>query len=145
MAYKILIFYERKIFLKGIGERLKTSREDSGLSLEEVSQDLKTSKSFLDSIENGKKEDFNDIYELKELIKKYAKYLGLNIEDISKDFDEYLFDFTSKVPVSEIKKEMEEKKVVSPYTKIKKEKSKKIVFIFIFIFILLVLGFILFI
>lgn len=128
--------------MKEIGESLKYSRENSGLSLEEVSQDLKIDKIILESIEHGKKEYFKDIYELKELIKKYSKYLGLNTEEILGNFDEYLFDFTSKIPVSQIKNQIEEKKILSPYTKIKKEKNKKLIFIIIFFLIILISGFI---
>lgn len=51
--------------MKVIGEKLKTSREEKGLSLEEVSEDLKIKVEDLKNIELGNKDSFQDIYFLK--------------------------------------------------------------------------------
>ena len=79
------------------------------------------------SIEEGKLEDFKDVFYLKYFIRDYAKYLGLDGEKMLDEFNEYLFDITSKIPVNLIeqaKKEKEEESIVSPYTKEKSSKLK---------------------
>ena len=109
--------------MKNIGIKLKTKREENGLSMDEVAEDLKMRPSQIESIEEGRLEDFKDIFYLKYFIRDYAKYLGLDGEKILDEFNEYLFDMTSKIPVNLIeqaKKEKEEYTVNSPYTKNKK-------------------------
>ena len=91
------------------------------------------------SIEEGKAEDFKDVFYLKYFIRDYAKYLGLDSEKILDEFNEFLFDITSKIPVDLIKNakkdKSEEKKTASPYTK---EAKKKIKIPKIFIIILII-------
>ena len=113
--------------MKNIGLKLKEKREENGLSIEEVAEDLKMRPSQITSIEEGKKDDFKDIFYLKYFIRDYAKYLGLDSEKIIDEFNEYLFDETSKIPIDIIEQAKKEKKedteeLSSPYTK--KEKNK---------------------
>lgn len=129
--------------MKNIGLKLKEKREENGLSIEEVAEDLKMRPSQITSIEEGKKDDFKDIFYLKYFIRDYAKYLGLDSEKIIDEFNEYLFDETSKIPIDIIEQAKKEKKedteeLSSPYTK--KEKNKiKIPKIIIGLFILIIL------
>lgn len=106
--------------MKDIGEKLRASREEAGLSLEEVSDDLKQDIKKLQAIEEGNKDVFKDIYDLKYCIRDYAKYLCLDCEKLECEFNEFVFEYTSKIPVAAIKEadnELEdEKKVISPYT-----------------------------
>lgn len=134
--------------MKNIGTKLKDKREENGLSIEEVAEDLKMRPSQISSIEEGKTEDFKDVFYLKHFIRDYAKYLGLDSEKILDEFNEYLFDMTSKIPVDLIEKAKKEKKtsdeVISPYTK---EKSKinivsKILIILGIVIITIVLGYV---
>ena len=112
--------------MKNIGIKLMNKREENGLSIDEVAEDLKMRPSQIVSIEEGKTEDFKDVFYLKYFIRDYSKYLGLDEEKILDEFNEYLFDMTSKIPVDLIEKAKKEKKsdveVTSPYTK---EKNKK--------------------
>ena len=102
--------------MKNIGLKLREKREQNGLSIEEVAEDLKMRPNQIISIEEGKTEDFKDVFYLKYFIRDYAKYLGLDSEKILDDFNEYLFDITSKIPVDLIKnakkEQVEEKKNV---------------------------------
>ena len=108
-----------------VGENFKTAREISGVTLEEVSSDLNIPVIFLEQIEDGNMGSFKDIFELKRYIQDYAKYLGLNQEDVIDEFNSYLFETTSKIPMKEIEKAVREKeieernakRVASPYTK----------------------------
>ena len=107
--------------MKEIGEKLKDAREAMGISTSEAAEDLKLEVSQIENLENGDMENFKDIYYLKYLIRDYSKYLGLNKEDLVSEFNEYLFDYTSKISLEDIKqaKELtkpEEDKIKSPYT-----------------------------
>ena len=109
--------------MKEIGEKLKEARENMGISIEEVSSGLNVNIKQIENIESGNMEAFKDIFYLKYFIRDYAKYLGLNKEDLVDEFNEYLFDYTSKLSLDEIKKAQREekkdkieKKIKSPYT-----------------------------
>lgn len=134
--------------MEDIAELLRTTREESGLGLEEVSKDLDINEIILHNIEEGKIGFFKDIFELKEQISSYAKYLGLDPEKVLEEFNEYLFEYTSRIPIKEIEKtielntkEADEEKVISPYT-LSKPRSKKGLFIltYVLLFILVVLA-----
>ena len=107
--------------MKEIGEKLKECRKKNGVSLEEASNDLNINVLELESLENGNFKAFKDVYDLKNNIKIYAKYLGLNELDILDEFNDFLFEKTSKISLLDIQKAKEEtkKKISSPYTNIK--------------------------
>lgn len=131
--------------MKNIGIKLKTKREENGLSVEEVAEDLKMRPSQITSIEEGKLEDFKDVFYLKYFIRDYAKYLGLDGEKMLDEFNEYLFDMTSKIPVNLIeqaKKEKEAENISSPYTKETKKKIKvpKLVIGIVILIIAIIVG-----
>ncbi|MGM9881433.1 MAG: helix-turn-helix domain-containing protein [Bacilli bacterium] len=135
--------------MKNIGLKLKNKREENGLTIEEVAEDLKMRPIQISSIEEGKIEDFKDVFYLKYFIRDYAKYLGLDSEKILDEFNEYLFDKTSKIPVDlieEAKKEKkdEERETTSPYTKDTKKKVKvpKMLIGILVIIVLIVIGYI---
>lgn len=118
--------------MKEIGLRLRQKREDNGVSLEEAASDLQMRVSQLESIEEGRKEDFKDVFSLKYFIRDYAKYLGLDGEEMLDAFNEYLFEETSKLSLEEIeeakkKKEESERdmKILSPYTLTRKDKKRR--------------------
>lgn len=132
-----------------IGEKLRASREEKSLSLEEVSEDLKIPVKDLENIEKGDKKAFSDIYLLKKYIYDYAKYLGLDYESLIDEFNEYMFEYTSKIPtdvierISKQKEKEEEKERVSPYTIVKPKNNKKKIIIIV-LCALVVLGTIIF-
>ncbi len=115
--------------MKELGEYLKQTRVGNGVSITEACEDLELSTSQLENIESGNVKAFKDIYELRDYIKLYAKYLGLNPDKVLDEFNNFLFQHTSKISLEDIalaqkKKESEEetRKVKSPYTKEYKEK-----------------------
>jgi len=134
--------------MKDIGLKLKEKREENGVSIEEAAEDLKMRPSQIISLESGKKEDFKDVMSLKYFIRDYAKYLGLDGEKLIDEFNEFLFDFTSKIPVNEIEKakqnNQKKKDIVSPYTSTTKNNKKAKIFIIVIIAIAIisVLGYI---
>ena len=130
-----------------IGSLLKTTRESSGVSIEEASKDIEIKVEILQNIESGNIGCFKDIFVLKDYIKTYAKYLGLEADKLIDEFNDYMFEYTSKIPVKEIEQQMKEKekeenkeeKISSPYTTIEKKPVKKIYFVCYFILIILIL------
>ena len=132
--------------MKNIGLKLKYKREENGVSIEEVAEDLKMRPSQISSIEEGKTEDFKDVFYLKYFIRDYAKYLGLDSERILDEFNEYLFDMTSKIQIELIKEAKKDKNenndTISPYTKeSSKIKVPKIIIGLAAIVILIVVGY----
>lgn len=111
--------------MKEIGEKLKEARESIGISIEEAAEDLKTRPAQIENMESGNMDAFKDIFYLKYFIRDYAKYLGLDYEDVVDEFNEYLFDYTSKISIDDIKNaqkktlkedKSKEPRVMSPYT-----------------------------
>jgi len=133
--------------MKDIGEKLKEARESIGVSIEEVAEDLKVRASQIENIESGNSDAFKDIFNLKYLIRDYSKYLGLNKEDLVDEFNEYLFDVTSRISLDDIKKAKKDRsdarRVKSPYTIFKKHiPIYKILLAFVIIILVGVIFFI---
>ena len=135
--------------MKEIGELFLQTREAAGVSLKEVSEDLNIEQAILENIEDGKTGAFSDIFVLKNYVASYAKYLGLDEEKVIDDFNEYVFEATSKIPIKDIekqiiennKKDNNENKVVSPYTRSeKKVKNGLYLTIYIILIILMVIA-----
>ena len=134
--------------MKEIGLKLKLKREENGVSIEEAASDLNMRVSQLESIEEGRKDDFKDVFSLKYFIRDYAKYLGLDGEEVLDDFNEYLFEQTSKISLEEIeeaKREKEERekdlKILSPYTKTTKDKKRFLIIIGVSLVLILIILF----
>ena len=139
--------------MKEIGEQFKEKREEIGITIEEVSNDLARDVVVIENLENGNHKVFKDILDLKDMVRVYAKYLGLDDEKILVELDDFVFEKTSKISTADIEerlkevqeKKKEEKKVHTPYTlEFKSEKNFTlliigliIVFIFILFYVLL--------
>ena len=135
--------------MKEIGLKLKDARENAGVSIEEVAEDLKIRPSQIENIEAGNSEAFEDVFYLKYFIRDYAKYLGLDKDDLVDEFNEYLFDFTSRLSLDDIKAAKKKKtkttnKVKSPYTIEKKPKMTFVPFLIYTIIVILVVSIIYF-
>ncbi len=121
----VIFLFKGVVLLVETGETLKSAREMAGLSLDEVSKDLSIPVLYLEQIEDGSIGSFDDIYELKRMILDYAKYLGMDLEEVTNKFNEYMFDYTSKIPMNEIEKAVQEQqkekdsedRIASPYTR----------------------------
>lgn len=114
--------------MKELGDYLRRTRISNGVSITEACEDLEFSTSHLENIESGNVKAFKDIYELKDSVRAYAKYLGLNPDKVTDEFNDFLFQHTTKISLDDIvaaqkKKEENDKKVKSPYTKEYKEKA----------------------
>ena len=83
--------------MKELGEYLKRTRIKNGVSLTEACEDLEISTSHLENIEIGNIRAFKDVYELRDDVKSYAKYLGLDADKVVDEFNGFLFQHTSKI------------------------------------------------
>ncbi len=131
--------------MKEIGLKLKLKREENGVSLEEAADDLKMRVSQLESIEEGRQDEFKDVFSLKYFIRDYAKYLGLDGDAMLDSFNEYLFEQTSKISLEEIeeaKRQKEEKekdiKILSPYTVTSKDRKR--IYILIAVVVIMIIA-----
>jgi cytoskeletal protein RodZ len=135
--------------MKEIGEKLKAARESIGISVEEAAEDLKLRPSQIENIEAGNSDAFKDMFYLKYFIRDYAKYLGLDKEDLVDEFNEYLFDYTSRLSLDDIKAakkgDKDVKKIRSPYTAERKNSRFIIMFVVYTLIIILVIAIIYFI
>ncbi|MEG0978350.1 MAG: helix-turn-helix domain-containing protein [Bacilli bacterium] len=68
--------------MKELGEYLQLHRKENGVSIDEVSEDLQIDKDLLESLEEGNIRAFRDVYTLKDYVRSYAKYLGLDPEKV---------------------------------------------------------------
>ena len=133
--------------MKDIGEKLKYTREKTGISIEEAAEDLNYKVSQLEDIENGNYKNFKDKFILKTIVSDYSKYLGLDSEEIIDEFNDFVFESTSKIPLDDIAKASKNKektddvKIASPYTATEeKNKIPKYVYIILLILLLVAIG-----
>ena len=81
------------------------------------------------------------MYNVKYLIRDYSKYLGLNKEDLVDEFNEYLFEYTSRLSLDDIKKAKKDRsdarRIKSPYTIFKKKYPKFWIMFYIILIILI--------
>ena len=139
--------------MKEIGEQFKEKREEIGITIEEVSNDLSRDVIIIENLENGNHKVFKDILDLKDMVRIYAKYLGLDDEKLLEQLDDFIFEKTSKISVEDIedrlkeeeeKKKQNEKKIHTPYTlEVKQGKNLTAIIIGVIILFILVLFYIL--
>ncbi len=137
--------------MQELGEYLKETRVNNGVSIDEAAQDLNIDSFLLESVEDGNTRAFKDVLSMKKIVKDYAKYLGLKPEEVIDEFNDFLFEKTSKISLQDIldaeKKTNEDnsKKIASPYTIVKpKKKDRKglllgILFVLIIIFLIIII------
>lgn len=135
--------------MKEIGDAFKEARSEIGISKDEVIKDLGITESQLDNLEDGNFNAFKDVFFLKDTVKKYAKYLNLDEDEIIDKFNDFIFGYTSRIPLDEILEQTreinlnelknKENKIVSPYTyQRKKNNTLKYVLIYSISIILLI-------
>ena len=83
--------------MKEIGVELHDLRVSQGVSLEEAANDLKVDSSDLSNLEDGVTRAFKDIFYLKKLVLEYSKYLALDQEKVMDEFNDYMYEKTSKI------------------------------------------------
>ena len=138
--------------MKEIGEEFKEKREEIGITIEEVSNDLNRDVILLENLESGNYKVFKDVLELKNVVEAYAKYLGLDEEKLLEDVNDFLFEKTSKISIEDIEEKLkqeqeekhEERRVRTPYTlEFKNKKNMTVVFIILISIMMLILFYVL--
>ena len=134
--------------MKELGNYLKEKREANGVSVDEAADDLKIDPFLLESLEDGNTRAFKDLLGIREIVKSYSKYLGLNSEEVIEEFNDFLFEHTSKISLKDImeaekKEEKKANEISSPYTYIRKKKHNvkklKVIGVWFALMILLIL------
>jgi len=75
--------------MKDIGNFLRESREERGISLVEVEKDLKIRKKYLQALEEGNVEIFPGKTYIIGYLRNYSKYLGIDEENINQIIQTY--------------------------------------------------------
>ena len=104
--------------MKELGNYLRETREANGVSVDEAADDLKIDVFLLEGLEEGNIRAFKDVLGIKDIVKAYSKYLGLKPEEVIEDFNDFLFEHTSKISLEDImeaEKKHNEKRIASPY------------------------------
>ncbi|WP_163536855.1 helix-turn-helix domain-containing protein [Gracilibacillus sp. YIM 98692] len=70
----------------GIGERLKTEREEQNMSLEEIQRHTKIQKRYLYAIETENFDIMPGSFYVRAFIKEYANAVGLNADDLMEEY-----------------------------------------------------------
>ena len=138
--------------MKEIGEQFKEKREEIGITIEEVSNDLSRDVIVIENLETGNHKVFRDILDLKDMVRIYARYLGLDDEKILTELDDFIFEKTSKISALDVQERLKEeqekkkadKKIHTPYTlELKSEKDSTLITIIVIIVFILVLFYVL--
>ena len=138
--------------MKEIGEQFREKREEIGITIEEVSNDLNKDVIIIENFENGNHKVFKDVLELKDMVRLYAKYLGLDPDKYLGELDDFLFEKTSKINAKDIQERLKEEKdkkkdvkqIHTPYTlEMKTKKNMTLIIIVFIILVVLVLFYIL--
>lgn len=82
-----------------VGEKVKALRMEQGMSLKQLSKKLGVAESFLNEVELGRKVVNDD------LIRRFSKVLGKDINDIGMSFEEEVFNEKEEKAKYEVKKE----------------------------------------
>jgi len=82
-----MVFIVKKVDLPTFGEKLKKIREEAGLTKQKVAQLLNIQINYLERIEDGRIEKLPaDVY-TKGFLRKYAKILSINSEELITEYD----------------------------------------------------------
>ncbi|MCQ9207964.1 MAG: DUF4115 domain-containing protein [Omnitrophica bacterium] len=74
--------------MQTVGERLKRARLEKNLSLDEVYQQTKIHTRVLEALEEDRAHNFLNLLYVKGFLKTYAQYLGLNAEELLKEYSD---------------------------------------------------------
>ena len=85
----------------------------SGLTLDEVSKDLEIPVLSLEQIEDGNIGAFKDIFVLKDYLESYAKYLGIDYDDVKDEFNDIMIEKTRKKPMEHLIQRQHQLKVIN--------------------------------
>ena len=93
--------------MQSVGEKLKRARLEKGLSLDEVYKNTRVHSRVLEALEEDRAHNFLSLIYIKGFLKTYARYLGLDSEQLLKEYID-----SQKIEPSpvEVVKELEHKK-----------------------------------
>ncbi len=72
-----------------VGKRLKEKREELGLSIEDIEENIKIRKKYIIALENDNYEEIPGLVYARAFLKNYSSFLGLDAEEILEEFDRW--------------------------------------------------------
>ncbi len=88
-----------------IGERLKRAREEKGFTLKDVQEKIKIRTKYLEAIEEEKYDVIPGEAYIKAFIKGYASHLGLDADELLKEYEQKIEEERNQKEVLEIEEE----------------------------------------
>ena len=82
--------------MSGLGEKFKKRREELGLTLEEVEDETKIRKHYLEALEQNRFESLPARVYAVGFVQKYARLLGLNEQEAVQEFKELAYKHTAE-------------------------------------------------
>jgi len=103
----------------GVGQRLKEERLRQGLSLEEIEEETKIRKYYLQALEEENFQVLPPQVYATGFVKRYAKFLGLNEAELSEQFKREAYAEEEEAPVIQVNEPLTPiNKVVLPWSNI---------------------------
>lgn len=112
-----------------LGDKLKRTREESGLVLEDISHEIKIKEEYLSYLETGQYNKLPGPVFIKNYLKKYSAYLQLSWQTVESMYEKEIVIFRQK-----------EEKNISPKYSQKALVIPKIVYGLLIVFVLMAVG-----
>ena len=87
--------------MKELGEYLKETRENNGVSIDEAADDLNIDSFLLENLEEGNVRAFRDVLSMKEKVKEYAAKENSKVVIISAKIEEELSAQHRRAPLTQ--------------------------------------------
>lgn len=85
-----------------IGQKLRRAREAKHLTIDEVAEQTKINQNFIVALESDDYQAFNEEFYIKQYIRTYARFLGLNSRTLIADIDEEEYEEKGEIHVSQL-------------------------------------------
>lgn len=85
-----------------IGQQLQQAREAKSITIEQAASETKINQQFLCALEADNYEEFNEEFYIKQYIRTYAYYLGLNARILIDHVDENDYEEKGEIHVSQL-------------------------------------------
>lgn len=121
-----------------IGQQLRKAREAQQLSKATVSEQTKINKEFIEALENDDYQAFNEEFYIKQYIRTYAYYLGLDAHALVDHIGEDDYEAKGEIHVSQLLFEQKRRKTEKTQREFKTMDVLQKIFFGFFIVVLLV-------
>ncbi|MGL4624826.1 MAG: helix-turn-helix domain-containing protein [Culicoidibacterales bacterium] len=85
-----------------IGQKLRRAREAKHLTIDEVTEQTKINQNFIIALETDDYQAFKEEFYIKQYIRTYSRFLGLNSRTLIADIDEDEYEEKGEIHVSQL-------------------------------------------